>query len=158
MQARCLILPDMDNILKLMPEIIRLSGNQEEVCEKAIYATWNTLVGEQIRRNSIPFKLFKKTLFVAAKDATWRKQLEQMSGQFLFKINSALGAPFVTHLEFRTKPALFKANPEPDAPVEFHNLKLHEAEVADDAAGIQDVDLRKAFLRAASKCLDRSTE
>jgi Zn-ribbon-containing, possibly RNA-binding protein and truncated derivatives len=148
----------MDNILKLMPEIIRLSGNQEEVCEKAIYATWNTLVGEQIRRNSIPFKLFKKTLFVAAKDATWRKQLEQMSGQFLFKLNSALGVPLVTHLEFRTKPALFKNSPEATGGVEFHNLELHEAEVADDAASIKDEDLRQAFLRAAGKCLDRAAE
>ena len=149
------MLDDMDNILKLMPEIMRLSGNQEEVCEKAIYATWNLLVGEQVRRNCTPFRLFKKTLFIAAKDATWRKQLEQMSGQILFKLNSTLGAPYVTHLEFRTNPKLVNSTRNEDPKVEFHNLPLHEAEVAPAASRIKDRDLRQAFLRAAGKCLDR---
>jgi len=148
----------MDSILKLMPEIMRLSGNQEEVCEKAIYATWNTLVGDQVRRNCAPIRLFKKTLFVAAKDATWQKQLEQMSGQILFKLNSALGAAYVTRLEFRANPKLLKESQRGSDMVEFCDSSKYEAELAPAADGIKDDQLRNAFLRAAGKCLNRSSK
>src|SRR5215831_13856105 len=117
----------MDSILKLMPEILRLSGNQEEVCEKAVCTTWNLLVGEQVRRNSAPYKLFKKTLFVAAKDATWRKQLEQMSGQILFRLNSTLGAPYVTSLQFRTNAGLVRSAQKESKGIEFHSIEHHQA-------------------------------
>jgi hypothetical protein len=148
----------MDSILKLMPEIMRLSGNQEEVCEKAICATWNTLVGEQVKRNCAPIRLFKKTLFVAARDVTWQKQLEQMSGQILFKLNSALGAAYVTRLEFRANPKLLKEAQDGADMVEFCDSSKYEAEVAPAAAGIKDDQLRNALLRAAGKCLDRNSK
>ena len=146
----------MDSILKLMPEIIKLSGNQEEVCEKAIYVTWNALVGEQVRRNCAPVRLFRKTLYVAAKDAIWRKQLEEMSGQILFKLNSALGAAYITRLEFRVNPRLIKEPQATIEPIEFKNLSTREAEIAPAAAEIKDDELRNVFLRAAGKCMERA--
>ncbi|HZS48885.1 MAG TPA: DUF721 domain-containing protein [Blastocatellia bacterium] len=149
-------LPIMDSILKLIPEIIKLSGNQEEVCEKAIYATWNALVGEQVRRNCAPVRLFKKTLYVAAKDAIWRKQLEQMSGQILFKLNSVLGAAYITRLEFRVNPKLIKDISTESSSVEFGDLSTREAELAPAAAEIKDDELRNIFVRAAGKCMERA--
>ena len=87
-----------------------------------------------------------------------QKQLEQMSGQILFKLNSALGAAYVTRLEFRANPKLLKEAQRGTGVVEFCNSSKYETEVAPAAARIKDDQLRNAFLRAAGKCLDRNSK
>src|SRR5688572_1394232 len=90
----------MQDILKLLPNILRLSQNNEEMCEQASFIAWRATVGEAITRISLPCRLARKILVVAVIDETWKKQLEQMSGQILFKLNTTLGSAMVTGIEF----------------------------------------------------------
>jgi hypothetical protein len=62
---------------------------------------WRIAAGEGVARVSQPFRLYRKQLVVAVIDQTWKKQMERISGEYLFKINSMLGAPLVTFIEFR---------------------------------------------------------
>jgi len=146
----------MNDVFKLLPEILRLSGNQEDVCEKAVFAAWGPTVGELVAANSAPARLYRKTLIVATIDQTWKRQLERMSGQILFKLNSNLCVPLVTALEFRVdQKFIARMRSKSGETVEFKNLAASAAQLRPQAQKISDENLRESFLRAASKSLCR---
>src|SRR5437762_812805 len=94
----------MDDLFQALPKILRAAGESEEVSEAAAFAAWRRVAGEALRGCAVPFRLYRKTLVVSVPDATWRKQLEQMSPQLLFRLNSLLGQAIVTYVEFRVEP------------------------------------------------------
>src|SRR5918911_1752111 len=94
----------MDDLFQALPKILHAAGESEEVSEAAAFAAWRRVAGEALRGSAVPFRLYRKTLVVSVPDATWRKQLEQMSPQLLFRLNSLLGQAVVTYVEFRVDP------------------------------------------------------
>jgi len=144
----------MTDILKLLPQLLRQAGDLEEAREHLVFAGWAAAAGAQLAKTTAPVRLERKTLIVAVPDATWKAQLKRMSGQLLFKLNSLLGAPTVTLIEFVVKP---DAIPEQPAPLEitFTAPDSQALPLRDSASRIPDPEIRDAFLRAAGKCLDR---
>ena len=102
----------------------------------------------------MPLKLEHRTLRVAVIDAIWQKQLHSMRGQLLFRVNSILGQPIVSAIEFEIDPKLFKARteqPQTEQPLDNEvPLELWSA-----ANAIHDKELRKSFLRTAMTALKR---
>lgn len=151
----------MDDLIRALPKLLRAAGEAEEVCEAAAMVAWRRAAGEALRGQAVPFRLYRKTLVVAVADTTWQKQLEAMSGQLLFRINSILGQAVVTYIEFRVDPATVRAEREtltPQAnPVEQEQRALRSAtgEVKVAAEAIHDEELRRRFLLAAGSCIDR---
>ena len=94
----------MMSLLNLLPQLLRNIGESDEGREQAVFAGWSAAVGSQVRKVTAPVRLERKTLIVAVLDATWRAQLKRMSGQALFRLNSLLGAPTVTAIEFVINP------------------------------------------------------
>ena len=86
----------MDDLIRVLPKLLRAAGEAEEVAEAAALAAWRRVAGESLRGCAVPFRLYRKTLGVAVPDTTWQKQLEAMSGQLLFRLNSILGQALVT--------------------------------------------------------------
>src|SRR5207253_6680717 len=141
----------------MLPTMIRLSGDNEEVREQAAFAAWRAVTGEQIAHACEPFRLYRKNLIVATASKTWKAELERMSGRIIFKLNSLLGAPIVTFIEFRLDPAhVARAHAHEPPAFEFHHTKELKAELQPAADQIRDERLREAFLRAAAKCLERT--
>jgi hypothetical protein len=151
----------MDDLIRALPKLLRAAGEAEEVCEAAVMVAWRRAAGQALRGQAVPFRLYRKTLVVAVADTTWQKQLEAMSGQLLFRINSILGQAVVTYIEFRVDPATVRAEREtvtPQAdPVEQEQRALRSAtgEVKVAAEAIHDEELRRRFLLAAGSCIDR---
>src|ERR687889_2581987 len=94
----------MDDLFRAIPKLLRAAGESEEVFEAAACAAWRRVAGEGVRGLAVPFRLYRKTLVVAVADATWQKQLEAISPQLIFRLNSLLGQAIVTYLEFRIDP------------------------------------------------------
>jgi hypothetical protein len=149
----------MNSLLKLMPTMMRLSGDNEAVREQAAFAAWRFVTGQQIAHSCIPLKLEQKHLIVAVLDEAWKKQMERVSGDFLFRLNSVVGAPIVTLIEFRIDYEFVKATQAatPKPPVFEHTQELTD-ELSPAAAHIKDEALRAQFLRAAAKYLERKGE
>jgi predicted nucleic acid-binding Zn ribbon protein len=145
----------LTNLMKLLPQLLRRAGDSDEAREQAVFAAWLAAVGAQVRKVTSPIKLERKTLIVAVPDATWRAQLQRMSGQALFKLNSMLGAPTVTVIEFVINPDLAGRAPEPAPEITFIAPDIQALPLRDKAAAIPDPYVREAFLRAAGKCLER---
>ena len=152
----------MDDLIRTLPKLLRAAGETEEVLEAAAFVAWRRVAGDGLRTHAVPFRLYRKTLIVAVMDATWQKQLEPMSGQLLFRLNSLLGQAVVTYIEFRLDPKTVRAARD-RADVRETNrveqerraLRTISGEISTAADAIHDDDLRRRFLLAAGSCIDR---
>jgi hypothetical protein len=145
----------LTDLLKLLPQMLRHAGDSDEARQQAVFAAWSAAVGSQVRRATTPVRLEKKTLIVAVADANWRTQLRRMSGQALFKLNSLLGTPTVTLIEFVVNPDLVVHQAQAPDEITFIAPDKQALPLKADAEKIPDPEIRATFLRAAGKCLER---
>ena len=152
----------MDDLIRTLPKLLRAAGETEEIAEVAAMVAWRRIAGTALRGQAVPFRLYRKTLVVAVADTTWQKQLEAMSGQLLFRLNSMLGQAIVTFIEFRIDPktvqrerAAQRMQETDQEEQERRALRSASGELSAAAVAIQDEDLRRRFLLAAGSCIDR---
>ena len=152
----------MDDLIRTLPKLLRAAGETEEVLEAAALVAWRRVAGEGLRAQAVPFRLYRKTLIVAVLDAAWQKQLEAMSGQLLFRLNSLLGQAVVTYIEFRIDPKTVHAERSRAQAHETNRVEQERrallsvsGEISAAADAIHDEDLRQRFLIAAGSCIDR---
>jgi hypothetical protein len=151
----------MEDLFQTLPKLLRAAGESEEVLEAASFAAWRRVAGEALRGCAVPFRLYNRRLIVSVPDTTWRKQLEQVSPQLVFRLNSLLGQAVVTYVEFRVDPQTIRAERARLRSTQFERLTQEEAaldraaELDDAAHAIHDDELRRRFLLAAGSCLNR---
>jgi hypothetical protein len=139
----------MNQLIKSLPGVLRVAGDSTEVAEAAAIAAWKHAAGEGLKEHAVPLKLEARTLTIAVADAIWQKQLHSMRGQLLFRVNSILGKPLVSALDFVIDPKL--AKPLVEQPPKGEELPDNEVplELWSAANAIQDKELRKKFLQTA---------
>ena len=147
----------MDQLINSLPALLQAAGDTEEIRQTAAVVAWNHVAGEGLRQQTAATGLQQGRLIVAVADDIWRRQLESMSGQLLFRLNALLGQGVVTFIEFRVhpkgipaehkRPAATNANAETEMAIPF--------ELVSAAAAINNSALRKAFLGAALSCTRR---
>ncbi|HET9789189.1 MAG TPA: DciA family protein [Pyrinomonadaceae bacterium] len=96
----------MNQLIKTLPHILRAAGDSPEVAEAAAIAAWKHAAGEGLKGRAVAVKLEERTLTVSVSDAIWQKQLNSMRGQLLFRVNTLLGQPIVSAIEFVIDPEL----------------------------------------------------
>lgn len=148
----------LTNLIKLLPQMLRQVGDSDEARQQAVFAAWTAAVGSQIRKATAPVRLERKTLIVAVSNANWRAQLSKMSGQALFKLNSLLGTPTVTAIEFVINPDLISNQTDLPQQIAFIAPDKQALPLKADAEKIPDPEIRATFLRAAGKCLERRSK
>lgn len=148
----------MTDLLMLVPQMLRHSADTDEAREQAVLAAWVVAVGGAIRRVTSPIRLERKTLIVAVTDDTWRTQLAGMKGQVLFKLNSLLGSPLVTNIEYVINPQLIASTEDASRDVKFIAPEKQAQPLREQADRIPDPQIRETFLRAAGKCLERTAK
>src|SRR5829696_6764592 len=145
----------MNQLIKALPQVLRVAGDSAEVAEAAAMAAWKHAAGDGLKEHAVALKLENRTLTVAVADAIWQKQLTSMRGQLRFRVNSILGQQLVSALGFvidpdRTKPRVEQRERDeerPDNEVPFELLAAANA--------IHDKQLRKSFLKTALLSLKR---
>ncbi len=152
----------MDSLIKALPVILKASGGAQEVAEAACLAAWRHAVGAGLNDHAAAVQLHgqpqNRTLVVVVADNIWKRQLEQMRGQLLFQLNSVLGQSLVKSIELRVDPKTLLQARRPEtatgkrsAPPDYNV----PAELLSAAAGIEDAQLRRAFLGAAASGVNR---
>ncbi len=139
----------MNQLIKSLPGVLRAAGDSTEVAEAAALAAWKHAAGDGLKEHAVPLKLENRTLTIAVADAIWQKQLNSMRGQLLFRVNTLLGKPLVSALDFVVDPKL--AKPSAEQPAQRDELLDNEVplELWSAANAIQDKELRKKFLKTA---------
>jgi hypothetical protein len=145
----------MNQLIKSLPTILRAAGDSEEVAEAAAIAAWKHAAGDGLKGHAVPVKLENRTLTVAVADFIWQKQLHSMRGQLLFRVNTILGQPIVSVIEFVVDPKLALAQAEQQKPQEERIDNEVALELWSAANAIHDKELRKNFLKTATLSLKR---
>jgi hypothetical protein len=145
----------MNQLIKSLPTILRAAGDSEEVAEAAAIAAWKHAAGDGLKGHAVPVKLENRTLTVAVADAIWQKQLNLMRGQLLFRVNTILGQPLVSTIEFVIDSKLAHAQAEQEKPEEEPLDNEVPLELWSAANAIHDKELRKSFLKTALLSLKR---
>lgn len=145
----------MNQLIKSLPQVLRAAGDSAEVAEAAALAAWKHAAGDGLKEHAVPLKLENRTLTIAVADPIWQKQLTSMRGQLLFRVNSTLGQPLVSALDFVIDPKLVR--PRVDQPEQPEERLDNEVPIELWAAAntIHDKDLRKNFLKTALLSLRR---
>lgn len=144
----------MNQLIKSLPAVLRAAGNAEEVAQAAAIAAWKHAAGDGLKEHAVPVKLENRTLTVAVADVIWQKQLHAMRGQMMFRVNSILGQPIVSTIEFVVDPRVAKARTDPPRQEESLDNEV-PLELWSAANAIHDKELRKSFLKTAMAALKR---
>jgi hypothetical protein len=145
----------MNQLIKSLPGVLRAAENAEEVAQAAAIAAWKHAAGDGLKGHAVPVKLEQRTLTVAVADVIWQKQLHAMRGQMLFRVNSILGQPVVSTIEFVVDPKIAKPRAETSPRAEQSLDNEVPLELWSAANAIHDKELRKSFLKTAMASLKR---
>jgi predicted nucleic acid-binding Zn ribbon protein len=146
----------MNQLIETLPAILKTAGALDEVVAAACIAAWKHAVGAGLSSHAVPLELRGQTLVVAVADNIWQRQLEQMRGQLLFRLNSVLGQPLVKSIELRVDPkTVARERARHAQPSGVQTDAQVPVELLNAASAIEDAELRRAFLGAASSCVRR---
>lgn len=151
----------MQHIFRSLPEVFKDIDGHEAADEAVVFAAWRKISGDTLGRHAVPFKLIKKKLFVAVKDNNWRRQIEDLSSQMIFKLNSALGSSLVTYIEFKIDAEIVaeakrkSISETSDEEANAIARKAVTAGIRKAAKAISNEKLRESFLLAAGSGLAR---
>lgn len=152
----------MEDLFRALPALLKQFDDNTELRESIIFAAWRRIAGEGLREHAVPSQLDQKRLIVAVENERWQKYLKDLSGQMIFKINSALGQALVTFIEFRVDEEIVKREKKKNRRSKIDEEK--EREIALEqvtpklrraADAIKDDDLRYQFLLTAGSLLAR---
>ena len=153
----------MHELFRALPALLKEFDDNDDVREAVVFAAWRRIAGETLRERAVPIRLYKKHLIIAVMSETWKKHLQQLSGQMIFKINSVLGSAIVTFIEFRVDDKTVtderaknsKTSIISDSQAQENALNEVTAKMRRSADAIKDDNLRYQFLLAAGSCLAR---
>lgn len=143
----------MIDFTRLLPKILRADGRNVEL---AVKLAWSRAAGAGLQRHAIPIRLDGKTLVVTVADAIWQKQLQHMSSELIYRINTLVAGNVVDSLLFRIDPAAVRdvaSRKRRDLPKAGSAPAPTELLFA--AGSIKDEELRARFIRAAQNCIAR---
>jgi hypothetical protein len=152
----------MNELFRALPKLLKEFEETKEIREAVAFAAWRKIAGDALHEHAIPICLYDKHLIVAVADKTWKRHLESLSGQMIFKLNSALGQAIVTFIEFRideetVRNERAKTRKKQISDEEQREIALEEvtSKLRVSADVIKDDNLRYQFLLAAGSCLAR---
>jgi hypothetical protein len=152
----------MEDLFRALPKLLREFEDTQEIREAVALAAWRRVAGASLCEHAVPFRLYNKHLIVAVANNTWKRHLEHLSGQMIFKLNSMLGQAVVTFIEFRVDEETVleeraKNKISTVSAEELEEIALEEVtpNLRGAADAIKDDNLRYQFLLAAGSCLAR---
>jgi hypothetical protein len=152
----------MHELFRALPALLKEFEDNQELRQAVTFAAWRKIAGETLRDRAVPHRLFKKHLVIAVMSNTWKKHLEHLSGQMIFKLNSLLGSAVVTYIEFRVDEkavledrAKHQKQIVSNETIKENAMKEVTPKLRHSADAIKDDHLRYQFLLAAGSCLAR---
>ena len=152
----------MEDLFRALPKLLKEFENTDEVREAVVFAAWRKIAGESLSEHTVAFRLFNKHLIIAVADKMWKRHLESLSGQMIFKLNSVLGQAVVTFIEFRIDEETVEAERAKHRKTLISDEQQREIALEEitpkmrrSADAIKDDNLRYQFLLAAGSCLAR---
>src|SRR5687768_8408353 len=151
----------MLDIFRTLPGLLDDVEGAEAVREAIVFSAWRRIAGAGLAEHAVPVRLEKGRLYIAVSNLMWQRQLKDLCGQMVFKLNAALGRPTVSFIDLQIDDEAVQAARSPENRAENERQwraaaeKEMSPELIDAASHIDDVELRQKFLGAATNCLVR---
>ena len=148
----------MLDLFRTLPGLIKEIDNSDELRTALVFAAWRRIAGDGLAEHAVPARLEGSTLFIAVANLMWQRQLKDLAGQMLFKLNAAVSSPVVSYIEFEIDEDRVREASRSQVDEEAFQREAQRAitpDLVDAAAKIEDEELRKQFLLAAVSCLVR---
>ena len=148
----------MQDIFSALPALLAQNSDNEEVRRAVVFAVWRRVAGESLNGHAAPLELEGTKLIVAVADRNWQRNIAQLAGEMIFRINSICRSQQVKFIEFVIDKQVLDAGfARPMDRAQFEAAALdHISEPLRRAAdAIHDDDMRRKFLLAAGSCLAR---
>ena len=140
----------MKDLFRDLQRLTALSPNGDELGKSLVFSAWKKAVGEALESRTKAVDLLGTKLVVAVADETWKRQLEGIADQMIFKVNSVLRSASVTFIEFTVQPDLFK-NIERSASQDESWRDEIDEELTGASSGIDDEEMRRDFVEMVAK-------
>ncbi len=144
---------EMNAFISTLPGVFDAIEASDEVRDAFIFAAWRNVAGEQVFERTMPLLVEERRLVIAVSDKTWKRNLETLASQLLFKLNAALGKPLVDFIEFRISAS--DIAPAANKSDDLDEESAPPVEIAVSARAIRSDELRATVLKAAANCLSR---
>lgn len=149
----------MEQVFAAIPSVLSSLGPNASIDEAVVFAAWSKCAGDLLRTRTAPVEFFENRLVVAVQDAMWRRHLEELSPQMLFKINGSLGHGTVRFIEFRVDENAVIGTRNPTTAAILEKAPPYIApSLAQAANAIADENLREQFLSAAATYLAKQRD
>jgi hypothetical protein len=148
----------MDEIFAALPALLKEHSDSEEVRRAVAFAAWRRVAGEHLVEHTSPIEFTEDRLVIAVADRSWQRNLEALSSEMLYRLNSKIGKKLVGFIEFRidkVTAALDKKSGDDRADLEMEALDEINEPLRRAADKISDDTMRRRFLLAAGSCLAR---
>jgi hypothetical protein len=143
----------MNAFISTLPGVFDAIEASDEVRDAFIFAAWRNVAGELVFERTMPLLVEERRLVIAVSDKTWKRNLETLASQLLFKLNAALGKPLVDFIEFRNSAS--DIAPAANKSDDLDEESAPPVEIAVSARAIHSDELRATVLKAAANCLSR---
>ena len=127
----------MEPVSRILPQVYRKLAGEAADEEALLLALWPTVVWSKVAARTRPVRLFGATLIVETAAQDWRKQLAQMSGDIVTRLNAAAGKAVLKDLEFRVAVK--------QAPIPPRRAASASGQQQDEAEQIGDAHLRRLY-------------
>src|SRR5829696_1699142 len=105
----------MRDVFSSLPGALREFARNDKAREAVVIAAWNRAVGAGLSEHTAPVRLEGMELIVAVSSETWKKQIGDLAGQILFKLNGALGTALVSYIQFTVDTKFVRNQNKPPA-------------------------------------------
>lgn len=91
----------MQELFGVFSDLVARFKDNEQAMSAFVFAAWRRTAGKPLSDRTEPLEFREKRLAIAVEDESWKRNLEHLSGDILYRLNASLGQGVVTFLEFR---------------------------------------------------------
>ncbi len=87
-------------INQLIYQFLKSIGIKGKIEENFAIVYWDAVVGNEIARQTEPFRVTDGTLYVKVADTVWRNELHFLKNEIIQKLNEKVGKQIITDIKF----------------------------------------------------------
>lgn len=148
----------MERLFKAIPTVLNSVGSHTATDEALVLAAWRECAGELLSQRTAAMEFFEDRLVVAAGDDTWRRHLEELAPQLVYKLNGRLGDGTVRYIEFVVDAGAIGRKTADAGEQQDATRAVLDDSLAAAAEAIADPALREQFIDAAAVYLARQKQ
>lgn len=96
-------LKKLEQLAKHLPSVLQKMGIAQRLIEQKAVLVWASVVGPEIRKQTVAQRIEKGILYVAVANSVWINELTFLKASIINKLNASIGQEVVKDIKFYLK-------------------------------------------------------